>query len=94
MSLNKVNRKSSLLNVLLGLTGTAAIIALVIDVMPLNMTTLSPDDQNTLSNIHELTSRMKADCKKMKLDDFHLENDPAYFRDISRKLAEECISGN
>jgi hypothetical protein len=94
MSLNKINRKSRLLNALLGLSGTAAIIALVVGVMPLNMTTLSPDDQNTLSNIHELTNWMKADCKKMNLEDFHLENDPAYLRDISRKLAEECISGN
>lgn len=94
MPLNIINRKSILLNALLGLTGTAAIITLVVGVMPLNMTTLSPDDQNTLSNIHELTSWMKADCKKLKLEDFHLENDPAYLRDISRKLAEECISGN
>lgn len=94
MSLNKINRKSRLLNTLLALTGTATIIALVVGVMPLNMKTLSPDDQNTLSNIHELTSWMKADCNKMKLEDFHLENDPAYLRDISRKLAEECISGN
>lgn len=50
-----------------------------------HITTLSLDGQNTLSNIHELTSWMKADCKKMKLEDFRFKNDPAYLRDISCK---------
>lgn len=94
MSFNQINFYFRLLKTALALTGTATIIALVVGVMPLNMITLSSDDQNTLSNIHELTSWIKDDCKKMKLEDFHLENDPAYLRDISRKLAEECISGS
>ncbi|HAV1871867.1 TPA: hypothetical protein JG951_003138 [Enterobacter hormaechei subsp. steigerwaltii] len=81
-------------NAVLGLTGTAAILVLVAGMMPLNTRAISPDDQNTVDNIHELTSWMKADCKKMTIDDFHLERDPPHFRDFSRQLAEQCISGN
>ncbi|HCR2142853.1 TPA: hypothetical protein ACSRSF_004907 [Enterobacter hormaechei subsp. steigerwaltii] len=88
MSLKKISIKSATL----GVTGTAAFIALVVAMMPLSRTSLSSEDQDTVAKIHELTTRMKADCKKMSIGDFHLDRDPPHLRDISRKLAEDCIS--
>lgn len=55
---------------------------------------LSPNDQQTLAEIHELIGWIKEDCKKMSLADFQLQNDPEYLREISHQLALECISGN
>jgi hypothetical protein len=53
---------------------------------------LSHDDQETIATIKSLTASIRADCKNMTLADLHLESDPAYLRDYSRQLAEECMS--
>nr|CDM08049.1 putative secreted protein [Erwinia amylovora] len=54
---------------------------------------LSPSDMQTIAEIQALSASIRADCKSMTLDDFHLEMEPAYLRDISRKLAVKCMSG-
>lgn len=93
MSLQQTDLKSRLLSTAMVLTGISAIIVLAFGMMPLKSATISPDDHSTVANIHDLTGWIKADCKKMTLADFHLENELPHMRDISRQLAEECISG-